>query len=751
MVRYEKFIYNRVRKNLLEAIMIPMKSLKIKIPVLIIGLMLITIVGTSYISYHIFTEDMKEEIVQKNFIITDMISDQVSQYLSDAQNTVEYVAKYAAANDMESIQRYIDSIYTNYNWMDLMFYMTPDGRITYSNPHNDVIYSRNYVNREYYQYIIKHKQTYISKVFISSILNQPHIIIVAPIMDKETGSLKGMIGCGVPLNSIKKIVRKTQETFAGKIYVIDRDGMTLVTPNDTEISEGMVLKRDIVLDGKAISLQEVLFNYEWGVGEYTNNLETTYVSFSKIANYGGMVFVEQNEAYILGQIEKIKPRFMTSILFIMMIVLMLSIYFAHSITTPIEKLVFFVRRLSRDIDKTTQVFEVTAKDEIGELEQAFNNMGKELRVKMEALKNLHKRERDVKQYLNNILKSAASGIIVMDDENKVSVFNTAAEEITGFKQEFFIHKDLDFLLQCTDLPEEIFKDYKKRKENVVTEGEYHIPKGDGTEKVLNISLSPVYDEDENVIGTICLMKDLTRIKILEEHLRREDRLKTIGELSSAVIHEIGNPLAGMSNLLEVLRDNLDEKDLREELLDTLREEVNMLNDMVIKFLDFTRSHKNKVTVTNVVDIIDSAINILYSEIIHKGIEVKKRIPVHLPQLRMDASALRQAFVNLLKNSIQAVDYHGEIIIDVKVLEKELNKILCISIRDDGMGIQQEKIEEVFNPFFTTKENGTGLGLSIAYKIITDNHGTLSVKSVPNKYTEFTICFEGEILDEAAHY
>ncbi|WZL72802.1 ATP-binding protein [Clostridiaceae bacterium 35-E11] len=730
--------------------MISSKSLKIKIPALIIGLVMIAIISTSYISYHIFQENMKEEIVQKNFIITDMISDQVSQYLSNAQSTVEYVAKYAATNDMKSIQSYIDSVYTNYNWMDLMFYMTADGRITYSNPHNDVIYSRNYVNREYYQYMIKYKQTYISKVFVSSILNQPHIIIVAPILDKKTGALKGIIGGGVPLSNIKKVVRKTQETFEGKIYVVDRDGMVLVTPNDMEISEGMSLEREILLGEQEIPLKEVILHNKQGVGEYTNDSEITYVAFSKMKNYEGIVFVEQDQAYVLEQIEKIKPRFITNILLIMLVVLILSIYFAHTITMPIEKLVLFVRGLNRDIDKKSRSFEVIAKDEIGELEQAFDSMRKELSLKMEALKNLHKRECEIKQYLNNILKSVASGIIVIDHENKISVFNTAAEEILGLKQAFFMHKDLTFLLQHSDLPQDIFQDYEKREKNIVMEREYNIPKKDGSIKVLNIELSPVYDEEGKIIGTICLMKDLTRIKILEEHIRREDRLKTIGELSSNLIHEIGNPLAGMTNLLEVLRDNWDEEDLREELLDTLREEVNILNDMVIKFLDFTRAHKNKSILTNIVDVLESAMNILYSEIVHKDIQVIKKIPAQLPLLKMDVSGLRQAFVNLLKNSIQAVDYHGEIRIEVKLLEKGENKLLYISIRDNGLGIPQEKAEQIFNPFFTTKENGTGLGLSIVHKIITDNHGIISVKSEVGKYTEFTICFEGGLWDETTH-
>lgn len=731
--------------------MINTKSLKVRIPALIIMLVVITIAGTSYMSYRIFTDDIKDQILNQNLIITDMISDQVSLYLSSAQDTVEYVAKYASHNDMDAIKKSIDRLYSNYSWMDLMFYMTPDGRITYSNPHNDVIFRRNYVEREYYQYMIQHKKTYISKVFISSILDLPHIIIVAPIMDEKTGELKGIIGGGVPLEKIKAIVEKTQKSFTGRIYVVDIDGTILVSPNQDHGEEGMPLTRNLIVNDKNIDLQKMLQDYDHGVGEYNENLENIYVSFKKIPNYRGMVIIEQNEKYITGQIGPLKYRFLSGVVFVMIAVLILSMYFAYTITRPVEKLVEFVRSLSSNFDSGTQEVEISNKDEIGELELAFNNMSKELRLKMEALRNLHKREYDIKKYLNNILKSAASGIIVIDFENRISIFNTAAEEITGYRSQFFINKNLDLLSAYTDLPKEIFKNYIHGEDNTVTERECSIKKSDGTIVPISISLSPVYSDDGEIISTVCLIKDLTRIKALEEQLRREDRLKTIGELSSSIIHEIGNPLAGMTNLLEVLKDNFEEKELREELFSALREEVNMLNNIVINFLDFTRTHKNKPVATNILGIINSALNILNSEISNKNIYVEKKYPNKVPLVTIDPSAVRQAFVNIFKNSIQAMDDNGRMIIEVKNILEDSRKILCISVLDTGIGIVPEKVEQIFNPFFTTKEDGTGLGLSIVHKIIRDNHGTISVKSELGEYTEFIICFEGEILDETVNY
>ncbi len=731
--------------------MINLKSLKFKIPTLIITLVIITIAGASYMSYEIFTQDIKHQIIQKNSVITEMIADQISQYLVAAQDTVEYVAKYASDNDMLSIQTSIDRIYDSYKWMDLMFYMTMDGKITYSNPHSDVIYQRDYVQREYFQHIIKHKETYISKVFISSILNQPHIIIVSPIIDPKTGEMIGIIGGGVPLDSLEKIVKKTQQSFDGTIYVVDMDGTTLVSPNVSDISNRVVLDRRVKIGTQELELSDIMERYTEGMGEYKSDLDTVYMSFHKIQNYKGLVIVEQNEQYILGQLGEIKSKFFSGIVFVLISVLVLSMYFAHTITSPIDNLVNFVRRLSSDIDSGTKELKITAADELGELERAFHHMGRELSLKMEALKNLHKREYDIKKYLNSILKSAASGIIVIDYYNKISIFNTAAEEITGYRSQYFINKPLEFLSSHIGLPLGIFKNYINGEENTVTERECIIKKNDGLNIPLSISLSPVYSDEGQVISTVCLIKDLTKIKVLEEHLRREDRLKTIGEMSSSIIHEIGNPLAGMSNLLEVLKDHMDDENLRNELLTALREEVNMLNNLVINFLDFTRTHRNIPVSTNILGVINSALNILNSEIMNKNVNIIKMYSSSVPLVKIDPATVRQAFVNLLKNSIQAVDENGKITIEVKTIEEDYKRILCISILDNGEGISEDKIEQIFNPFYTTKQDGTGLGLSIVHKIIRDNNGTITVKSEEGNSTEFIVCFEGEIIDEATNY
>lgn len=699
-------------------------------------------------SYTIMREQVRKHIINKNDSISSMISDQVSQYLSDAKGTVEYVAKNIDAQDMEQVKKEINKVYSNYRWIDVMFYMTPKGEIIYSKPHSDIIYKRDYTEREYYKYMIKNKETYISKVFISSILNQPHIMIVAPVFNKNTGKIDGIVGGGVPLNAIKKLIKKTQETYDGRIYVIDGNAKILVSPDDEGGLKTIFLKRNIYVNGKVLTLKEISRKYSKGVGEYKKDLHRAYVSFNKIENYEGMVVVECDEEYIGKQIDQIKLELIPVIVGIIGIAFIVSMYFSYTIITPIEKLVVYVRRVSKDITKGMKGFKVTNNNEIGELEDAFCGMSEELSRKIKDLNDLHKREKDTRKYLNNILRSAGSGVLVINDQNKIAIFNKAAEKITGIESKDVIKKDADKLIEFLKVPKGIFDNPIEDNKKII-EGEYKIKKIDGVDVFVNIVISSVLDDELNRIGWVCLVRDLTQIKMLENQIKREDKLKTLGELSSEIIHEIGNPLAGMANLLEVLGDHLEDEELRDEIITALREEIDMLNNIVMNFLTFTRMDNNQKVSVNILHLVDSVLNILKAEIKYKQIRVITQFPRQIPHIKVTPSAIRQALVNIIKNSIQAVSEYGIIEIKVKLSEENQNTLI-LSIRDNGKGMDEKSIDRIFNPFYTTKEDGTGLGLSIVHKIITENKGSICVKSEMNKYTEFIVSFKGDGRDEGVN-
>lgn len=291
-----------------------------------------------------------------------------------------------------------------------------------------------------------------------------------------------------------------------------------------------------------------------------------------------MVMVEQSERDIFAQMNKLKQQLMGYILIIIVISTISSLFLAKSITNPIKELVTSVRKTGKDISNFKGI-PVMGSDEIGELSKAFNDMGFRLKIHVNQLKDSYQKVNEVQQYLNNIIESVASGILVMDRNGTITVFNKAAEKITRFKSDEFLGKNIMDFYTATEFGADILREKGKicryQETKLITKDNEEIP--------ISVSTSLIKNSRDEIIGTIFLFNDLSQIKMLEDELKREDRIRTMGEMAANIIHEIGNPLAGISNLLQVLKENYAEDEIREEVLNTLEEEVGNLNKMVINF------------------------------------------------------------------------------------------------------------------------------------------------------------------------
>lgn len=235
------------------------------------------------------------------------------------------------------------------------------------------------------------------------------------------------------------------------------------------------------------------------------------------------------------------------------------------------------------------------------------------------------------------------------------------------------------------------------------------------------------------------IKKLEDIKLSKdelEELQRQDRIKNLGELTASIVHDIGNPLAGMGNLVEILKDEDYAFEVKKDVLELMGKEIEDLNNLIINYLDFSRESKLDKEKINIIQLIEDVEKILKYELNNKEInfKIEDLSGQGLSPVYIDRRAIKQAFINIFKNSIEALEEGGSI--DVRLGEEK--NYLTISIRDSGHGIGKEEIENIFNPFYTTKKDGTGLGLSTVYKTILEHEGDIRVKSELLKGTEFTI-------------
>lgn len=718
---------------------IPKYSLEIRIPVFMVVLVIIVISITGALSLHIATKNMKKEALSKNFLISRIISERIYQYLSDATETVVTAANFSSQShgDLEQIKREIFRIYDNFSYFDLIFYTNSEARMLFAKPSNDHVRDRRYYDRDYFNEVMKTGKPFISRLIVSSVLGKPHFIIAAPVFDRN-GKVQGLIGGGIPLESISNIVEEIQKDFSGKIWITDREGVIAVHPDKEQVWK-LITAPDILLnfESTAKSLTDIIRSRDENIGYYKKDDEIIYAAISFVPEVNWMVMVEQSERDIFAQMNKLKQQLMGYILIIIVISTISSLFLAKSIINPIKELVTSVRKTGKDISNFKGI-PVMGSDEIGELSKAFNDMGFRLKIHVNQLKDSYQKVNEVQQYLNNIIESVASGILVMDRNGTITVFNKAAEKITRFKSDEFLGKNIMDFYTATEFGADILREKGKicryQETKLITKDNEEIP--------ISVSTSLIKNSRDEIIGTIFLFNDLSQIKMLEDELKREDRIRTMGEMAANIIHEIGNPLAGISNLLQVLKENYAEDEIREEVLNTLEEEVGNLNKMVINFLDFSKTSSLNPKSTDIVELIDDILYLLKADIIAKKIRIKKEVGREILKVFIDERTIKQCFLNILINAVQAVKEYGEIELKYKTKNEPVDgqekKFVEILVRDNGTGIQPDKIEKIFSPFFTTKKGGTGLGLAIAYKLIKENGGRIAVKSEVGKGTEFSI-------------
>ncbi|MDK2917994.1 MAG: hypothetical protein PWQ37_727 [Candidatus Petromonas sp.] len=711
-------------------------SLKFRLPFFIVVFAISCVSITGLLLQYIVSKNIEANAMNKNLVISKMISNQIALYLEDAKSTVATAANFSSQSpyDMPKIKQEIFRIYDNFNYFDLIFYMNSEARMVFAKPSNEHVKDRIYTDRSYYWDIMDGKKTTISPLLVSSVLKMPHFIIASSVYDNN-GQTIGLIGAGLPLENIKRVIEKTQKRFDGKIWITDEKGIMAVHPDINITSNLIELENRKVYKNKTeIDLLSILKSKKETICNYYIDGKKYYGAITFVPEQNWMVVVEQDENSIFSEVIELKKQLKSVIIIVIIIALILGLILARKITNPIEGLVKQVRKLSYELRDPQPInIDLQAKDEIGELSRAFSDMSIKLKENLKELEDAYIRENQLKQYLNNILKSVTSGILVIDKQGMITIFNKEAEHITEFNSEEFIYEHIDkfwdkMKLSLGDIINKVLNEGKIFKDIEVT-----MQSKSGKEIPISVSASQVLDNDKNAIGVVFLFRDLTKIKTIEEELKREDRIRTLGELSASIIHDIGNPLAGISNLIEILKNNND-RETEKEVLDVLDKEVMDLNNLVINFLEFSRSSTKEKEPTNIKQLVSGIINLLKPEIIDKKINIVKKYEKNPLMVKIDRRAIKQAFINILKNSIQAVSENGKI--DIEIKEEKEN--VLISIRDNGVGIEKEKIEKIFYPFYTTKKEGTGLGLFIAYQLIKENEGQINVKSELGIGTEFLI-------------
>ena len=249
-------------------------------------------------------------------------------------------------------------------------------------------------------------------------------------------------------------------------------------------------------------------------------------------------------------------------------------------------------------------------------------------------------------------------------------------------------------------------------------------------------LSTLANQTAVAVENARLYEDLKRSK---SYIRRADRLASLGTLTAKLAHEIRNPLVAIKTLTQLLPERLDDDEFRNNFLQIASGEVDRITSLVNELLDFARPSDSKLDLEDINNILEGMVLLVSTETKKKQITIHKNYASDLPPVQIDREQIKQVFLNILLNAIDATRENGKIDVKTRSFIKPGGEpFIQIEFTDTGSGIPEEYLEDIFNPFFTTKSTGSGLGLSISNQIVQDHRGYIHVESQLNKGSSFFI-------------
>ena len=344
----------------------------------------------------------------------------------------------------------------------------------------------------------------------------------------------------------------------------------------------------------------------------------------------------------------------------------------------------------------------------------------------------------------DIIENLSIGMIAIDTEARIEVFNQAAEKITEVSRTSVVGRPIG----------EVFKkdpNLVAMMEKTLAEGSLYAEYGEKLHTrfsgIIPVSITThrIFDSAGAIIGATALIRDLTSMKSLEAGTARKDRLEHIGLFAANLFHELKNPLSGIKGAAQVAAKKVEDQKTS-ECLGVISREVDRLNNILNGVLNIAMPANLVKKEINIHRLLDGVIFLISSSAPERGGIITKEYDPSLPPVIGDEGKLTQAMLNLVKNAVEAVGEGGRVTLvtrissEFQVVGKDNRnvKTALIEIRDNGCGIKPEDINNIFTPFFTTKAKGSGLGMAITLKIIKDHDGDIKIISKLDKGTTVAV-------------
>jgi PAS domain S-box-containing protein len=341
-----------------------------------------------------------------------------------------------------------------------------------------------------------------------------------------------------------------------------------------------------------------------------------------------------------------------------------------------------------------------------------------------AMKNAHLYREVVlaNERIENILETMDNGVIAVTADQKVTLFNSAAEGITGLDAKQLKHSSLTLLpLEISEPIRATLRDLQPRLQHETVL--LHPPRGSTS---IIYSTSPLRDASGTVFGVVAVLNNVTRLRELEAEKRRTERLASIGAFASGIAHEIKNPLVAIKTFAELLPERFTEKEFREDFAEIAIREIERIDELIGRLRGLVTLQPQQFASTSIRELLDDTLALLRGQLEQAKIAVTISPCDDAFAVAGDRSQLKQLVLNIFLNSIEAMQHGGDLVVTLSRVHVEEQDCVELAIQDSGPGIPEAIFGQMFDPFVTTKPQGSGLGLSICRGIVEAHRGSITI-------------------------
>jgi PAS domain S-box-containing protein len=442
----------------------------------------------------------------------------------------------------------------------------------------------------------------------------------------------------------------------------------------------------------------------------------------------GEVRVMVSSGLLLNEISSSVRKFGTIVLLALIISTVLAAVVSRATLAPLSDISAQLDRISAgqyDAPLADAKGFAGSTDELGQVSRKITQVGQQLR-------GVHEIFSTLRENMDSVMAGLEDGLLLFTRDARAVMVSPAAEKFLGAPAGHFLGRRVNEIFPMGHPLHEVLQVQGDQLSEIAAETD--LDTAGGTRRV-GVSVQAI-QEDGQRMGALVTLRDLDSLESINTQLQVSERLAALGRITAGVAHEVKNPLNSMRLWLENLKESLSAEpdSSSQQAVQVLDKEIDRLDAVVKRFLDFTRPMDVRLEATQLADVLKEVIEIAKPQLKRAKIQVAQLLPIDVPEVYVDRALLKQAVLNLVLNAVEAMPAGGQL----RLVLSRRGEMAEITVGDTGKGIPVENRQKIFQLFFTTRPGGSGIGLASTFRIVQLHNGSIDFTSEVGRGTTFRI-------------